>query len=233
MHRAILLDVYGTLVHDDDEPLAAVCAEVARTSGVDAAALAAEWDARIWRLADGAFGAGFRSLRDLTLVSLAEAGAHLGVEIDAATVCADQVASWRRLPLFPDALPFLEALEAAGVPVCLVSDVDRADLDALLDHHRISVAAAVSSEEVRAYKPRPEPFRRALELLGLDASEVVHVGNSFTSDVLGAAALGIDTALVVRDSPPPASDPRLTYRLRALTDLLPQLGTRHPTTQRS
>src|SRR5699024_6711868 len=119
---------------------------------------AAEWDARIWQFADGAFGAGFRSLLDLTLSSLAAAGAHLGVQIDAAAVCAD---------------------------------VDRADLDALLDHPRISVAAAVSSEEVRAYKPRPEPFRR-------------------TS---------------------PRAGPRVTSCMPTLTDLLPHLGIRQPTTR--
>ena len=44
----------------------------------------------------------------------------------------------------------------------------------------------VTSESVRAYKPHPEPFEAALELLGVDRSRLLHVGDSLGSDVRGA-----------------------------------------------
>lgn len=222
MYRGILLDVYGTLVHDDDAPLAAVCATVAQAAGgVDAATVEHEWYARICRMADAAFGAGFRSMADLNLASLAETAAHVGADVDVEALCAEQVAFWRRPPLFPDALPFLGAV---GVPVCLVSDVDRADLDALLSLHGIRAAAAVSSEDARAYKPRPEPFLLALDRLGLDATDVVHVGDSPSSDIVGAAALGIDSAFVDRGRAPSLMTVRPTYTAASLTALLPHLA---------
>jgi len=110
--------------------------------------------------------------------------------------------------------------------VCLVSDADRDDLAAVLTRHGIVVEAVVTSQDARAYKPRPEPFRLALARLGLGAGDVLHVGDSPGSDVAGAQALGIDTALVERagSRPPAGVEPR--YRVASLTALLPLLGQR-------
>ncbi len=119
MYRAVLLDVYGTLVHDEDAWAAEVASLVASLAGTDPDVAAREWSARIWAMADAAHGDNFRRLADLNLNSLAETAAHFGVRVDARQVCRQQVESGRRLPLFADSLPFLAAID---VPVCLVSD---------------------------------------------------------------------------------------------------------------
>jgi 2-haloacid dehalogenase/putative hydrolase of the HAD superfamily len=88
--------------------------------------------------------------------------------------------------------------------------------------HGISVAAVVTSEQARAYKPRPEPFRLALDRLGLGPGEVIHIGDSPSSDVAGAAALGIDTAFLDRGGaglPPGVSATRTAATLTALLPL--------------
>ncbi|GAA2712153.1 HAD family hydrolase [Actinoplanes palleronii] len=213
MYRAVLLDVYGTLVHDDEAEVSAVAAVVAGLAGVEPDVVEREWSTRIWAMADTAHGDGFRSLADLTTASLTQTAEHFGVEIDAAQVTREQTAFWRTTPLFADALPFLAAVP---VPVCLVSDADRGDLDAVLHRHGITVAGVVTSEDARAYKPRPEPFRLALRQLSLAATDVIHVGDSVTSDIGGAAALGIASAHLDR------SGSRTTaHSLATLTDLLP------------
>jgi len=68
---------------------------------------------------------------------------------------------------------------------------DNADLASALKHVRMSFDHVVTSEDCRAYKPRPEPFQRALRLLGLEAHEVLHVGDSVSGDVAGAKAMGM------------------------------------------
>jgi len=50
-------------------------------------------------------------------------------------------------------------------------------LQAVLNHHGITVDIVVTSEDARAYKPRPEPFRLALQRLGLAATDVIHIGD--------------------------------------------------------
>ena len=48
------------------------------------------------------------------------------------------------------------------------------------------------SEEVGINKPQPEIFRIALEKNGVRADEAVMIGDSYTSDIAGAKAAGID-----------------------------------------
>ena len=49
----------------------------------------------------------------------------------------------------------------------------------------------VASGDVGIGKPRPEPFTAALDQLGVTASEAVMIGNSYSSDIQGAANLGM------------------------------------------
>ena len=48
------------------------------------------------------------------------------------------------------------------------------------------------SEEVGVNKPQPEIFLKALQLNQIQASEAVMIGDSYTSDIAGAKAAGID-----------------------------------------
>jgi 2-haloacid dehalogenase/putative hydrolase of the HAD superfamily len=215
--------VYGTLVHDDDAWVADVASLVADLAAVDPAVVAREWSARIWAMADAAHGDGFRCLADLNVGSLAETTAHFGVRVDAAQVCRRQMELRRWPPLFSDSLPFLAAVD---VPVCLVSDADRDHLQAVLDHHDITVDGVVTSEDARAYKPRSEPFQLALQRLDLAATDVVHVGDSPASDIAGASKLGIDTAFISRDGRGLPPHLAATHTIDTLTALLPILGDR-------
>lgn len=195
MLRAVLVDLFGTLVADDGEAVAAACA---RVPGADPDRLRAAWDQRLWDLAEPVHGDSFRRLDDLTaqaLIDVLVAGGRTPDEAAgiAGPLCAGLRERWRTAPLFPDARRFLDAVFGLGLRVCLVSDADRDDVDALLALHGLALDAVVTSEDARAYKPRPEPFELALATLGCTADEVVHVGDSAACDVAGARALGIVT----------------------------------------
>jgi 2-haloacid dehalogenase len=215
MFQAVMLDVYGTLVHDDSE--AGAVAAVAGPAGLDPAVVAAEWDARIWALADSAYGPGFLTLAELNRRSLTGTAAHFGVTVDVPAICRRLRDSGARAPLYADSRPFLASVD---VPVCLVSDVDRDVLDALLERHGITGDLVVTSEDARAYKPRPEPFERALDLLGVAAGEVVHVGDSPAADIAGASALGIATAFVRRGDRRLPAYLRATHTVGSLSEVL-------------
>lgn len=224
MYRGVLLDLYGTLVHDDEDLVPPICADVAERAAVGPAAVEREWFRRLYQEADLAHGEAFRTLADLNLSSLEATAGHFGQRVDARTLCREQMAFWRRPPLFADSLPFLREV---GIPVCLVCDADRDDVSAVVARHGIAFEAIATSQDARAYKPRPEPFRLALARLGLDARDVLHVGDSPASDVVGAQALGIDTALVVRGRHRQLSGTAPTYVVPSLTALLPRLSQHH------
>jgi putative hydrolase of the HAD superfamily len=108
---------------------------------------------------------------------------------------------------FPDAVPALRALRAAGVKLVAASNWDvslheqleRTGLTPLLD-------GALSSAEVGAPKPDPEIFTRALALAGARPEEALHVGDDLEADVGGALAARLTPELIDRDGelePPP------------------------------
>jgi 2-haloalkanoic acid dehalogenase type II len=219
VYRGLLLDVYGTLVHEDDDVLAPICAHVAELAGVTPRVVGHEW----WRLFSeanvAAHGEAFRLQRDLSQQTLAETMRHFE-QGNAEDICRPQFEFWRRPPLFADSLPFLHQV---GLPVCVVSNIDRDDLHAALDLHQLPVDAIITSEDARAYKPRHEPFELALSALGLPVDEVLHVGDSPSADVGGASALGMDTAWINRRGrqAPPGCEP--TFTVRSLDALSAQL----------
>ncbi|WP_433623726.1 HAD family hydrolase [Halomicrococcus sp. NG-SE-24] len=69
-------------------------------------------------------------------------------------------------------------------------------------------------------KPDPAPFERALDALGVEPAETLHVGDSLAADVAGANALGSDSAWVPPSPPVERTlDHEPTHRLSSLADL--------------
>ena len=120
-----------------------------------------------------------------------------------------------------EALPSIKAKWRTGI----LSNADDVFLYPPLQHHDLRFEVVLSSEEARVYKPHPAAFRRALELLGADASETVYVGDSPHDDILGAKLAGMRVAWLNRDGRPPTDSlPAPDYEIHKLTELMPALG---------
>jgi len=72
------------------------------------------------------------------------------------------------------------------------------------------------SEEVGINKPQPGIFRIALERNGITADEAVMIGDSYTSDIAGAKAAGIDQ-IWLHDGP---AEETATYIVPKITDVM-------------
>lgn len=112
------------------------------------------------------------------------------------------IAERQRVTLYPGALAALEKL-AARYPLAAVSngnaDLARIGLD---QHFRFSLSAG----EHGAAKPDPGIFLAACKRLGIDAGEVLHVGDDPHTDVLGARRAGLRAAWINVDGLPWAHD---------------------------
>ena len=106
---------------------------------------------------------------------------------------------WQKAPIFPESKQFLGE---SPVPVYIVSNIDTCDINAAIAYHRLTPAGVFTSEDAKSYKPRKELFEYALKLTGLQPEDVVHIGDSLSSDVKGASSLGIDTIWVNRGNRP-------------------------------
>ncbi|MEV8515785.1 HAD family hydrolase [Dactylosporangium sp. NPDC051484] len=222
MIEGLLLDFYGTVVEEDDEVVASICTRAAASAS--GAVTPDHIDGAWWQAFQAAMVASpFRPQREIAVASLATALAATGCTADAVALCEDQFRHWRTAPLRPGTRDFLNSV---GLPICVVSNIDRADLEAALSYHGLSFAAVVSSEDVGAYKPSPQMFRRGLAMLGMRAEGVLHVGDSLTADVAGAQAAGMAAIWVNRRGRPApdgmdAAD--VISNLAGLTARLPRL----------
>ncbi|MGC4107379.1 MAG: HAD-IA family hydrolase [Thermomicrobiales bacterium] len=224
--RGILLDFYGTLVHEDDEVIAAIC-EAVRLSipdgreEVSAGQIGARWWVHFREGYATARGETFVLQRDLARRSLIAAAADVGAEIDPDALLATQFAHWAAPPVFPETHIFLDELRVMGLPVCIVSNIDRRDIEMAMAVHGIVADCVLTSEDVRSYKPNPELFLAGLQALGLRSDEVLHVGDSRSSDVAGAVALGIPVAWVNRSGKVASGEPTADVDVNDLLALLP------------
>lgn len=126
-----------------------------------------------------------------------------------------------------DCIETLEALRAEGLGLHIVSNIDddylmpmveRAGLHRILEHW-------TSSEEAESCKPHSRFFELALEKAGVEARDVLFVGDSPAHDVVGASKMGMTTALIVEEGAPPPGQfgdlPAADHEIRALGELLP------------
>ena len=98
---------------------------------------------------------------------------------------------------FPDTVAALKKL-STRYKLAIISNTDDDLFAATSRHLPVQFAAVVTAEQAKAYKPSPAPFRLALERLGLEREQVLHVGQSIYHDVLPAHSLGMASVLVYR-----------------------------------
>ena len=108
------------------------------------------------------------------------------------SLSTDEYIGCLRFAVLPGVEDALDALRARGLALGVVANWDYS-LHEHLERHglRASFDAVVVSGELGARKPDPAPFRRALELLRVDATRAVHVGDHRPHDEAGARAAGM------------------------------------------
>jgi FMN phosphatase YigB (HAD superfamily) len=111
------------------------------------------------------------------------------------------------LHLFPNAIPTLKALGNLA-PVVTLSNVTRMELNANLACPELSpwVVAQFPSCRTGYAKPDRRAFKAVGSQLGIGMSNMVHVGDSWECDVLGALAAGATAIWLSNDRPVPASN---------------------------
>jgi len=76
------------------------------------------------------------------------------------------------------------------------------------------------SEEVGINKPQPGIFEIALERNGITAAEALMIGDSYSSDIAGAKAAGIDQMWITNEGVKELPNEGATYVVPKLTDVM-------------
>jgi putative hydrolase of the HAD superfamily len=133
-----------------------------------------------------------------------------------------QAHAWR---VNPGLASLLAASRQRGLRLALVSNWDLRLRPLLAELNLVRWANPVLiSAEVGCEKPAAELFNLAIRGLGVPADQILHVGDTWTDDVLGASACGMQAAwLNPAARPLPTSPPRV-HDLRRLEDAVRLFG---------
>ena len=128
---------------------------------------------------------------------------------------SDAIETWQPFPETPGALSRLGKKFKLGI----ISNIDDDILEQTLHYLGVSFNYLITAERAGFYKPDPEPFRVALEEIGLPAHQVLHTAFGYKYDLGPAKQLGMSTAFVNRTGIvlPGQFEPTMT--VRSLTEL--------------
>lgn len=198
MVKAVFIDFYGTVVHEDGEVIKKVCQDIFDSGKVQNKS---EIDAYWWKEFQTAFhaahGENFVTQRELEYQSLAKTIQYFQSSADAVALSNLMFDHWVKPPIFEESKQFFEE---CPVSIYIVSNIDTKDILEAVTFHELKPAGIFTSEDAKSYKPRRELFEYALNATGLKADQVVHIGDSLGSDIKGAASAGISAVWINRSA---------------------------------
>lgn len=121
---------------------------------------------------------------------------------------------WVHAPLFDDVKPFFER---SKLPIYVLSNDDLCYLEESMKIKGLKPAGIISAEMARACKPDRAIFEKAMEIAGVRPDEVIHIGDSLTSDIEPAKLLGITPVYISRKKDVKIESVRV---IRSLNELL-------------
>jgi 2-haloacid dehalogenase len=163
------------------------------------AALRAQWFAQMLQLGFvGGLSGRYVDFPSAQRAALEMLAATTGMHLDAGDRDA-VVGQMRRLPPHPDAGPALERLRQTNLSLAALTNSPLEVARAQLEHAGLAehFDAILSADEVRALKPRPEPYQLAARRFDLAPGQVRLVA-AHAWDIAGALAAGCAAAFVRR-----------------------------------
>ena len=124
---------------------------------------------------------------------------------------------------YPEVPPVLATLRENGIKLAVVSNWPPT-LELTLDHLNLTqyFDAIVCSSLLGCAKPAAAIFDHAIERIAVRRDRVLHIGDNYDADVMGARAAGLDVALVLRTANASSNSYRPT--LRSLDEIFALLG---------
>ena len=198
MKKAIIFDVYGTLISTGNGSLDAVKKILHRINlNVSPDDFYSEWKRlnRLYKSSDT-----FLLEREIFTKSLGDLYKKYNIAFDYKSDVNTMLKTMLDRSLFDDTIVVLEQL-SKEFRILIGSTTDDNPLFQNLEYNKLDIIPhdrIYTSERLGCYKPKAEFYKGILDAQDLKFDEVVFVGDSLTDDVYGPRQLGIYTVLVDR-----------------------------------
>lgn len=196
MVKAVFIDFYGTLVHEDGRIIKQISQEIYDTGiAQNKSDIGLFWWNEFQTAFNISYGDNFETQRILEYKSLDKTIKHFNSTADANILSNLMFNHWINPPIFDESK---ELFKKCPVPIYILSNIDRDDILQAIKYHNLTPNGVFTSEDAKSYKPRKELFELALKATKLNPEDVVHIGDSLSSDVKGAMSVGINAIWINR-----------------------------------
>ena len=218
MLKAVFVDYTGTIVKEEGPDIQEVISRTYRNSDIESPqAMVSYWWKLLNEYEEKSCGSSYISEDDIVdeLLNICERELHLEENLEELHAAFQRF--WMYAPAYEDTKEFFEN---CPLPVYIISNNAGKYIEESMKDKGLHPAGIISSDMARAYKPHRAVFEKALEVSGCRADEVIHIGDSVSSDVEGAIAAGIRPVLIDREGTKAAEG---VLAAKSLTEVLPLL----------
>lgn len=196
--QAITLDLYGTIL-DVESSVRHSFSEFLAGKGYNGspAEVVHAWEVAYFQetLVDTLLAHGRTPFEQISRSCLGQVLSRLGLSVTDDEV-AVLIASRARGEVFQDVKDGLDHLKTRYT-LAVLSNGDLESLERTVVNLALPVDHVISAEQAGVYKPHPSVYRTAIETLGLEPEQVIHVA-AHAWDIRGAVAFGMRGAFVNR-----------------------------------
>jgi 2-haloalkanoic acid dehalogenase type II len=218
MIKAIIFDVYGTLIDTKDGSIKATNLILSKNhSNLDPKVIYAKW--KRYHVKHISELSTFLKEEEIFLKDLRKLYRDFEINGDAKEDINIMLNSLNERDAFPETKDVLERLKYK-YKIYIGSNTDTEPLLLNLNRNNIEVDEYFTSESLQTYKPKKDFFEKILNQIRCNIDEVVYVGDSQVDDILGAKALNIYTVWVNRKKQTLQEGiPRPNFEILSLNDL--------------
>ncbi len=196
MIKAVFIDYTGTTVQEDGEEIREVVKRVCRNSELhDPRGVMKLWWKRMKEYEESSYGNSYLTEDEIVDHILESMVKEIHLKENLGELHELIRSFWINAPAFPDAEIFFKK---CPVPIYVISNNGVQYVKKGMKQKKLIPKEVICADMVRAYKPHREIFEKALEVSGCRPDEVLHIGDSYRSDIQGARLAGIRPILIQR-----------------------------------
>lgn len=196
MVKAVFIDYMGTTVDEHSPEMAEIVRRICKSSSLHDPKQVQRFilDIRRRYEADSYLDT-YLTQDEIVDRLISDMAAQIGLTDEPSALRGLIQSHWVSASVFPDARTFYAQ---CPVPIYIITNIGIPYMEQALRRNGLKAAGMVSADAARAYKPRRKIFDEALRVSGCTPGEVVHIGDSYDTDVVGARGAGIRPVLLLR-----------------------------------
>ncbi|HIR28691.1 MAG TPA: HAD family hydrolase [Candidatus Choladousia intestinigallinarum] len=214
--KAVFIDYSGTISQESGPDIEQVIFRCCKNSDIkDPLQLTAYWWQRLKEFETASYLETFMTEDEIVDKLLEELAKEYHLQENLSELHKLFQNFWMYAPIFEDVKEFFEK---CPLPIYIVTNNGIQYIQVCMDRSGLKPAGIICGDMAKAYKPHRELFDKALEISGCHPQEVIHIGDSLSSDVAGAKNAGILPVLLDRKGKASFDDG--TIVIRSLPELL-------------